>query len=101
MQTIQLTAKLVKVAFTMDPDEFRAILDVDSTGMKAVPITIISSGGKKLTAHLNAKTFRKAQAAFREAGNPVVNISGNLNGGVVESAGIQIFDKQKPVVTET
>ncbi len=35
MQTLKLTAKIVKIAFTMDSDEFRNILAVDTTGMKS------------------------------------------------------------------
>ena len=95
MEPIQLTPKFAKIAFTLDPDEFRAFLDVDTTGLKGVPV-LIETGGRKLQASLNPKSFRKAQAAFREAGNPAVSISGNLNGNVVDAAGIQVFDKTKP-----
>lgn len=101
MATIQLTAVQAKVAFTIDAATFRAVLDVDSTGAKTVPVAI-QSGDKTYTAQLNPKSFRKAQAAFREAMNPAVSISGNLKGYTIESAGIQIFDKgAKPATAET
>lgn len=92
MPQIELTAALAKIAFTIDPETFRAALDVDSVGAKAVPVAI-AVDGKKYAASLNPKSFRKAQAAFREAANPVVSISGNLKGNTVEAAGIQVFDK--------
>jgi len=92
MPQIELTAILAKVAFTIDPETFRAVLDVDSVGAKSVPVAI-TVDGKKYTAQLNPKSFRKAQAAFKDATNPVVSISGNLKGSAIESAGIQIFDK--------
>ena len=95
MNPLQLTAKGAKIAFTLEAEAFQAILDVDSTGLKAVPV-LIESGGRKYQASLNPKSFRKAQTAFREAANPVVTISGNLNGAVVEAAGVQVFDKTKP-----
>ena len=92
MPQIQLTALQAKVAFTIDAETFRAALDVDSVGAKTVPVAI-AVDGKTYTAQLNPKSFRKAQATFREAVNPVVSISGNLKGNAVESAGIQVFDK--------
>jgi sRNA-binding protein len=92
MPQIELTAVQAKVAFTIDSETFRAVLDVDSVGAKSV-LVAIAADGKKYNAQLNPKSFRKAQAAFREAANPVVSISGNLKGGAIESAGIQIFDK--------
>lgn len=99
MPQIELTAIQAKVAFTIDSETFRAVLDVDSVGAKSVPVTIAAEG-KKYTASLNPKSFRKAQAAFREAANPVVSISGNLKGNAVESAGIQIFDKGAKAAAE-
>ena len=92
MTQIELTAVQAKIAFTIDSETFRAALDVDSMGAKSVSVTIVVDG-KKYTAQLNPKSFRKAQAAFNEAANPVVSISGNLKGSAVESAGIQVFDK--------
>ncbi len=92
MPQIELTALQAKIAFTIDTETFRAALEVETTGAKTVPVTIAVEG-KKYTANLNPKSFRKAQAAFKEAANPVVSISGNLKGGVVEAAGIQVFDK--------
>jgi hypothetical protein len=92
MTPIELTAVQAKIAFTIDPETFRAVLDVDSTGAKSVPVAI-AVDGKKYSVQLNPKSFRKAQTAFREAANPVVSISGNLKGSAIESAGIQIFDK--------
>jgi hypothetical protein len=90
--TFELTALQAKIAFTIDAETFRKVLDVDSVGAKTVPVSIVAEG-RKYTANLNPKSFRKAQAAFREATQPVVTISGNLKGQVVESAGIQVFDK--------
>ena len=92
MAQIELSAFQAKIAFTIDPETFRAALEVDSVGAKTVPAAI-TVDGRKYTADLNPKSFRKAQAAFREAANPVVAISGNLKGTKVESAGIQVFDK--------
>jgi hypothetical protein len=92
MPQIELTAALAKIALTIDPEAFRAVLDVDSAGAKAV-LVAVAADGKQYTAQLNPKSFRKAQAAFCEAANPAVSLSGTLKGGVVESAGIQVFDK--------
>jgi hypothetical protein len=64
-----------------------------------VPVAI-AVDGKKYSVHLNPKSFRKAQTAFREAANPVVSISGNLKGSAIESAGIQIFDKGAKAAAE-
>ena len=99
MPQIELTAVQAKIAFTIDPETFRAALGVDSMGAKTVPVTIVVDG-KKYTAQLNPKSFRKAQAAFREAANPVISISGNLKDNAVESAGIQIFDKGAKAAAE-
>jgi sRNA-binding protein len=99
MSQIEFTTIQVKVAFTIDTETFRAALDVDSMGAKSVPVTIMVDG-KKYTAQLNPKSFRKAQVTFREATNPMVLISGNLKGTAVESAGIQIFDKGVKAVAE-
>lgn len=92
MPQIEFTAVQAKIAFTIATETFRAALDVDAMGARTVPVTI-SVEGKKYVAQLNPKSFRKAQAAFREAANPMVAISGNLKGNSVESAGIQVFDK--------
>ncbi len=92
MPIIEFTATLAKIAVTIDPETFRAALDVDTVGAKAVPVTI-AVDGKKYTAQLNSKSFRKAQAMFREAANPTVSISGNLKGNAIEAAGIVVFDK--------
>jgi hypothetical protein len=92
MPQIELTAALAKIALAIDPEAFRAVLDVDSAGAKAV-LVAVAADGKQYTAQLNPKSFRKAQAAFREAANPAVSLSGTLKGSVVESAGIQVFDK--------
>jgi hypothetical protein len=89
---IELTGLNAKIAITIDAESFRAVLQLDSLGAKAVPVAVVA-GGKKYLASLNAKSFRKAQAAFQEAANPMVSISGNLKGDIVESAGIQVFDK--------
>ena len=99
MHQIELTAVQAKIAFTIDPETFRAVLDLDSVGAKSVAVAI-SVEGKKYTAQLNPKSFRKAQAAFREAANPVASVSGNLKGNVIESAGIQIFDKGAKTAAE-
>jgi hypothetical protein len=99
MTPIELTAVQAKIAFTIDPETFRAVLDVDSTGAKSVPVAI-AVDGKKYSVQLNPKSFRKAQTAFREAANPVVSISGNLKGSAIESAGIQIFDKGAKAAAE-
>ena len=92
MAQIELTAAHAKITFIIDSETFRLALDVDSTGAKSVPVAI-AVDGKKYTAQLNPKSFRKAQSSFREAANPAVTITGNLKGGAVESAGIQVFDK--------
>ncbi len=92
MHSIELTAVQTKIAFTIDPETFRAALDVDSMGAKTVPVAI-AVDGKKYSVQLNPSSFRKAQTAFRVAANPVVSISGNLKGSVIESAGIQVFDR--------
>lgn len=92
MPTIELTATLAKIAVTIDPAAFRAVLDVDTVGAKSVPVAI-AVDGKKYLAQLNSKSFRKAQVAFKEAANPTVSISGNLKGNSIEAAGIQVFDK--------
>ena len=99
MPQIELTAVQAKIAFTIDSETFRAVLDVDSMGAKSVPVAILVDD-KKYMAQLNPKSFRKAQAAFREAANPVVLISGNLKDNAVESAGIQIFDKGAKTAAE-
>lgn len=92
MPTIELTATLAKIAVTIDPATFRAVLDLDTIGAKSVPVTIVADG-KKYMAQLNSKSFRKAQVAFKEAVNPTVSISGNLKGNAIEAAGITVFDK--------
>jgi sRNA-binding protein len=92
MPTIELTATLAKIAVTIDPATFRAVLDLDTVGAKAVPVTIVVDG-KKYMAQLNSKSFRKAQTLFKEAVNPTVSISGNLKGNAIEAAGIVVFDK--------
>ena len=99
MPQIELAAVQAKIAFTIDAETFRAALDVDSAGAKSVQVSI-AVDGKKYAAQLNPKSFRKAQAAFREAANPVVSISGNIKGGAVESAGIQVFDKAAKAAAE-
>ena len=99
MTPIELTAVQAKIAFTIDSETFRAALDVDSMGAKSVPVSI-AVDGKKYSVHLNPKSFRKAQTAFKEAANPVVSISGNLKGSAIESAGIQIFDKGAKAAAE-
>jgi sRNA-binding protein len=92
MPQIELTAVQAKIAFTIDTETFRAVLNVDTTGAKSVT-TAVMVEGKKYVAQLNPKSFRKAVTAFREAANPVVTISGNLKGNSIEAAGIQVFDK--------
>ncbi len=92
MPTLELAGIQAKIAITIDADAFRAALDLDTAGAKAVPV-VIAVDGKKYTAQLNSKSFRKAQAAFREAANPTVSISGNLKGNAIEAAGIVVFDK--------
>lgn len=92
MPTLEFTGTQAKIAITIDAATFRAALDLDAVGAKAVPI-VISVDGKKYTAQLNSKSFRKAQTAFREAANPTVSISGNLKGNAIEAAGIVVFDK--------
>ena len=99
MPQIELTAVQAKIAFTIDPETFRAVLDVDSAGAKSVAVAVAVEG-KKYTAQLNPKSFRKAQAAFREAANPVASVSGNLKGSAIESAGIQVFDKGAKTAAE-
>jgi sRNA-binding protein len=92
MPTIELTATLAKIAVTIDPATFRAVLYLDTIGAKSVPVVIVADG-KKYLAQLNSKSFRKAQVAFKEAVNPTVSISGNLKGNAIEAAGIVVFDK--------
>jgi hypothetical protein len=92
MPTIEFIGTQAKIAVTIDTETFRAALDVDAVGAKSVPVTI-TVDGKKYTAQLNSKSFRKAQTAFQEAANPTVSISGNLKGNAIEAAGIQVFDK--------
>jgi sRNA-binding protein len=99
MSTIELTGTQAKIAITIDADTFRATLDLDTAGAKAVPVAIVVDG-KKYTAQLNSKSFRKAQAMFREAANPTVSISGNLKGNAIEAAGIVVFDKGAKPATE-
>lgn len=99
--TIQLAAAQAKIALSLDADAFRAALDVDTTGAKAVPVDI-RVNGRTYHAQLNPKSFRKAQAAFRQAVNPAVLLSGNLKGFDIEAAGLQVFDKgAKQVAEET
>ncbi|SMF97839.1 ProQ/FINO family protein [Methylomagnum ishizawai] len=92
MPKIRFSAAQAKITLVLDPATFRAALDLDTVGIKTLSVTI-EADGKYYDALLNPKSFRKAQAAFREAASPVVTISGNLKDGVVESAGIQVFDK--------
>lgn len=100
MPVLELTVAQAKIAFTLDTAAFRAALDMDTAGAKTVPVTL-RAGDRTYTAQLNPKSFRKAQAAFREAANPVVSISGNLIGNAIEAAGIQVFDKGgKPAAAE-
>lgn len=92
MPKIEFAAVQAKITLAIDTATFRAALNIDTVGAKTVPVTI-AVDGRKYTAQLNPKSFRKAQSAFKEAANPMVAISGNLNGDAVESAGIQVFDK--------
>lgn len=99
MPTLELTGTQAKIAITIDADAFRAALDLDAVGAKAVPV-VIAVDGKKYTAQLNSKSFRKAQTAFKEAVNPTVSISGNLKGNAIEAAGIVVFDKGAKAAVE-
>ncbi len=92
MPSIDLKGLQAKIAVTIDAATFRAALKVDTMGAKSVPVAIAVEG-RAYMASLNAKSFRKAQAMFQEAAQPVVSISGNLKGDVIEAAGIQVFDK--------
>lgn len=89
---IELTSKQTKIAFNIDAESFRAVLDTDTSGKKTVEVLVVADG-KKLISNLNPKSFRKAVAAFLAAENPAVSVSGNLVGNKVEGAGIQVFDK--------
>lgn len=92
MPSLQLKGLQAKIAVTIDSATFKAALGVDTMGVKAVPVSI-DIDGKTYTASLNPKSFRKAQVSFQEAAQPVVSISGNLKGDVIDSAGILVFDK--------
>jgi sRNA-binding protein len=92
MTPISLKGLQAKISVTIDSATFSATLKVDTMGAKSVPV-VIDIAGKAYTANLNPKSFRKAQAAFQEAAQPVVSISGTLKGDVIDGAGILVFDK--------
>jgi hypothetical protein len=94
MSSIKLTPSFAKIAITIDPETFRALLEVESAGVKTVPLTVTLEG-RKFSTNLNPRSFRKAQAAFKAASKPLVSLTGNLRGNKVESACIQVFDKLK------
>jgi hypothetical protein len=92
MQALNLGALQAKVTFIITPASFHNVLELDSTGLKGLPVEI-DDAGKPYHASLNPKSFRRAQSAFKAAINPAVSVSGNLKGYAIESAGVQVFNK--------
>ena len=94
-------ARALKVTVVIT--DFEQYLDVDTIGKKVFPVSI-EVGGVKLTASLNSKSVRKAQATFKECGGEAaVVVSGELDfaAKVINSAGIVVQAKTpKPVAPQ-
>jgi hypothetical protein len=86
---ITLTAKSLKCTVVLEPAEVASLSA--PPGHPRVPITI-QVAGRKLSAHLNAKSVRKCLVTISEAGpdNCVAVLQGKLAGDVVEDAGLAI-----------
>lgn len=94
IEELIMQANTIKVSLTIT--DFERHLDVVSTGASSVPVIVETSGGT-LKATLNPKSFRKAQAAFKELnGQAAVLISGEFDiaGGTIKSAGIMVQPKK-------
>lgn len=98
----QLTMQAKHIKLTFAVTDFEKHLDVDTIGKSTVPVLFETLGGK-LKANLNPKSFRKAQATYREhEGNVAVVVSGELDLGKQEitGAGIMVQVREKKAHTE-
>lgn len=96
------TVRAKTLKMTVVIQDFDQHLELDTIGASSVVFTIIDPTGSKLTAALNPKSFRKAQATFKECeGNASVIVTGefDLSAKKLNSAGLAIQVKvPKPVV---
>ncbi|BBL75376.1 ProQ/FinO family protein [Methylomagnum ishizawai] len=99
LETLHMKAVQTKLAITLQNDSFRQCLDHATEGAATVPIAV-DINGREFTAHLNPASFRKAVAAFREAGQPVVVVEGVINLDAqeprIDSAHVRVKDKKPP-----
>ncbi|SNS87597.1 ProQ/FINO family protein [Noviherbaspirillum humi] len=94
LEELAMRANTVKVSVTVI--DFEQHLDVDSIGASSVPVTVETATGK-VKAVLNPKSFRKAQAAFKElGGQAAVLITGefDLPSATIKAAGIIVQPKK-------
>ncbi|SMF94621.1 ProQ/FINO family protein [Methylomagnum ishizawai] len=99
LETLRMKAVQTQLAITLQNDSFRQCLDHATEGAATVPIAV-DINGREFTAHLNPTSFRKAVAAFREAGQPVVVVEGVIKLDAqeprIDSAHIRVKDKKPP-----
>lgn len=92
-------AKSLKVTLVIDP---ATLPEIDSTGMKKVPLEIsIASGDLTVTTEINSKSYRKALSSIAEYGAENCNaiIQGSMKQyGVIDDAGLVV--QQKKVAAE-
>lgn len=98
IEELPMHANTLKVTAVIT--DFSKHLNVESLGASTVPVAV-EVGGQKVTANLNPKRFRKAQATLKEMnGEAAVIISGELDLAArsIKSAGIAVQPKKTKVV---
>ena len=93
LETVEMQTRNSKA--TLVVTDFAKYLDVDSSGASSIPVKLQTPSGVAMAA-LNPKSFRKAQATFKEHdGNVNVILTGelDLNKLRLESAGIVVQPK--------
>ena len=93
LETVEMQTRNLKA--TLVVTDFAKHLDIDSSGASSVPVKLQTPSGAVMAA-LNPKSFRKAQATFKEHdGNVNVILTGelDLNKLRLESAGIVVQPK--------
>lgn len=93
----------ISARIVIDPEDCRTLfLDLDTLGAKSVPC-VFDTAGREWRATLNPRSFRKAQAAYREAANPSVVVTGAAVGDTLKAAGVKVVDRAgkeaKPAAT--
>jgi len=98
LETLEMQSRSVKA--TLVVTDFAKHLGIDSSGASNVPVKLQTPSGAVMAA-LNPKSFRKAQATFKEHdGNVNVIVTGELDLGKLklESAGILVQPKSLKAV---